>query len=180
MSAPQQKTVAFSDGPLVVCAQKQARILRLLPKVLDGEGLGHLDTDDMGGVVVGLGERVYDVLEVLVPDGLPPRWKYHGFASAGAMDADDYDPAHDQSPTLPQTIAVFHAAYEVNGLAALSEQLGKLLGVELAEAIRQLVAAQISQLMASQTSASWPPASGESTPVSSGTKVPDDRVTLQV
>lgn len=159
------RKVTLGRHEYTVVAQPHARIFRGLPRIF--EEMGGLDEGadltDATSAVNALGDRVHDVLRLFIPD-LMGKPEFLGYASQQAMDADEYDEAAvNAAPTMPQIIEAFEAAIDVNGGRRLGELLGKLLGPQLAESFRRVLAARVSQSL--QTSLS---PNGASASTSSG------------
>ncbi len=116
-------TVKLGEHELTVYAQRHAYLQNRLGKLVAGlmeRGQG-LDTDGLLGFV---GDSAYDVLCALIPavQTRIPRYEFAGYVSQEAMDADEYDPEADRSPTVPEIREAVRVAIDVNGL----DVLGKL------------------------------------------------------
>jgi hypothetical protein len=128
-----------------------------------------------------LGDRVYDVLRVFIPD-LMERWEFMGYGSQDAMERGEYVETKDASPTIPQINDALIAAVDVNGLRwvgrikdLLDPQLVKQeLNMMLARWVtqQQLTAAREEKPTSDTPSPSLPPQNGESALTSSGTSDP--------
>lgn len=104
-----------------------------------GLALQGLDTADLstGNFLETLGDRVYNVLQVFIPD-LMPRYTFLGFATEEAMEAGDYNPEYDHSPSATQVKEALLTGAEVNEIDLL-KHLGKLIGPELISTWAQTV-----------------------------------------
>ena len=117
----------------------------------------------------------YGVLCALIPTlpGLIPEHVFHGYSTAAAFEADDFDGdavAHLAGcPTIPEIEEAFTVAMKVNGIDKLVE-LGK--AVAGPEGLRLLRAQMLSSVAGSISSPTSPSQSGESDSTSSGTTVP--------
>jgi len=157
--------VRLGDETYTVVPQPHVRVQRTFPKVLRETfgNVGELDTSDVQSIVGGLGDGVYDVLKVFIDD-LMPRYKFMGFPTQQAMEADEYDDEYaDNAPTYPQILDAFEAIYRINGGARIQQGLGKALGPEILGAARAMAASWLSRMLQN----SQPP-SGESDSTSSG------------
>lgn len=96
-----------------------------------GLALQGLDTTDLAtsNIMEFLGERVYSVLRVFIPD-LMPEWEFLGYPTKEAQEQDQYDPEYDHSPSATQVKLAVTQAAEVNEIDLL-KHLGKLIGPEL-------------------------------------------------
>jgi hypothetical protein len=104
-----------------------------------GVALAGLDTTELssGSVVEFLGERVYAVLNVFIPD-LMPKYEFLGFRTQEDLDADKYEPVHDHSPSPTQVKTALLLGAEINEIDLL-KHLGKLIGPELLQTWAQTV-----------------------------------------
>jgi hypothetical protein len=104
-----------------------------------GVALAGIDTTELssGSVVEFLGERVYAVLNVFIPD-LMPKYEFLGFRTEEALEADEYEPVHDHSPSPTQVKAALLLGAEINEIDLL-KHLGKLIGPELLQTWAQTV-----------------------------------------
>lgn len=153
------ETIEICGRKIPVVAQRHARLRHLL-KAEDFQAILGADYS----------REAYRVLGVLIP-ALPdavPEHEWEGFASREAMDADDYDEAHDTSPTPAEIIAAFEMAVKVNG----GGRLGKI--VELVQAGQGLAKLNAEAMAGSTTPGSpgSPGANGESPSTSTGPSSP--------
>src|SRR5262245_33000881 len=84
------------------------------------------DMTDTGDVLDLFQGRIYELLQVFIPD-LMERWEFEGYASESAMQADDYDEEADRSPDVPQLTDAFRVIAVVNDfswMGALKNFLG--------------------------------------------------------
>jgi hypothetical protein len=104
-----------------------------------GLALQGLDTAQLssGNIMDFLGERVYAVLRVFIPN-LMPRHEFLGFKDVEAEEKDEYDPEFDNSPSPTQIKEALLQAAEVNEIDLL-KHLGKLIGPELIQTWAQTV-----------------------------------------
>jgi hypothetical protein len=136
---PGPQTVHLGDSDFLIVAQRHAYLRRRLSAVIDS--LTGSEVEGAGGIMELVGSRMYEVLAAFIPNFMP-RWKYEGFASQGAMEAGEYDEAHDASPTFEEQFNAISVALEVNGLNRL-RALGNVVSPEL---IRALIAEQIANV----------------------------------
>lgn len=111
--------VSLGGIEVPVTEQRYARLQHTLSKTVAGLGDGLEDIDGWDNLLAALGERTYQVLEVLVPalSEELPEWKFRGFVSREAFERGEYDPERDEtSPTVPEIKRAFTVAFEVNGL----------------------------------------------------------------
>jgi len=96
-----------------------------------GVVLQGLDTTDLatGNILEFLGDRAYGVLAVFIPD-IMPKYEFLGFATLEALEADEYNPDYDKSPSATQIKEALLKGAEVNEIDLL-KHLGKLIGPEL-------------------------------------------------
>lgn len=170
MSSP-PVTVQLGEHSYHLVAQRHARIWRTLPDVVSHAADIELDGSDLSSLVASLGDGVHAVLQVFIPD-LMPAWKFDGFASEQAREQNAYDPDADRSPTQPELLDAFEAAWRVNGMHRVGQSLGKLLGPDLTAPLRTLIVGRIRTMTDSPTSPSSPPENGESASTSSTTSPP--------
>ena len=104
-----------------------------------GVALQGLDASELstGNVLEFLGERVYAVLQVFIPE-LMPRYEFLGFATKEAEESNDYDPEYDHSPSPSQVKEALLKGAEVNEIDLL-KHLGKLIGPDLLQTWVQTV-----------------------------------------
>lgn len=104
-----------------------------------GVALQGLDTAALssGNVVEFLGERVYAVLSVFVPD-IMPKYEFLGYSTQEALEADDYNPDYDRSPSASQIKTALLTGAEVNEIDLL-KHLGKLIGPDIVRTWAQTV-----------------------------------------
>jgi hypothetical protein len=88
-------------------------------------------------VVQFLGDKVYAVLEIFIPD-LMPEYEFHGYATKDALAADEYDEEYDRSPSPTQVKQALMVCTHVNEIDLLSH-LGKLIGPEVIQGWIQTV-----------------------------------------
>lgn len=154
--------------------QPHAVILRKFPKVFaDAQDLGSMEIDSIDGVIMLLGDRVYDALKLFIPN-LMSKHEYHGFVSQEAMDAGSFDEGYamEHAPTLPQVFDAFETAMEVNGGKRLTALLGKALGPEVSRAMRSFVVAQMRVRLSEMSLNSPSQQGGSETSTPSGTTPP--------
>jgi hypothetical protein len=133
-----------------------------------GVALSGLDTADLssGNIIELLGDRVYAVLAVFIPDVMP-KYEFLGYATEEALQADEYNPDYDHSPSATQVKDALMKGAEVNEIDLL-KHLGKLIGPEIMRTWAQTV--MIDSMKASlQTSAGT---SGDTTGITSGLSSP--------
>lgn len=143
------------------------------------DDLAQLDErEGLDNIVNLLGGYLYDVLHVFIPD-LMPRHEFNGFATAEAMDASDYNENADTSPTVPQIVAAFRVAIDVNGLRWVGKLKDffdpRLVRAQLNAVMAKWAAEQrkrLAETNGSPDSESLQPPSGESEPTTSGTSEP--------
>lgn len=156
--------VTLGDVTVPVYPQRHAYLANRLGKTLQGfvESGEEVSTENF---IAFLGGGAYDVLAALIP-ALPsrlPRHVFAGFPSEEAMDEGTYDEISDKSPTFPEIVSAFEAAWRVNRFDVLGK-LGSLVDPTMLKAwLRVEMAKRLSM-----TSQSSQPQSGESDPMSSG------------
>jgi hypothetical protein len=94
-------------------------------------------------VVSALGGAAYNVLRVFIPR-LMEEHEFRGYRSAAALEAGDYDPEADASPSFPQIVGAFETVTRVNRFDLFSH-LGKLVGPQMREALTALVVARMTE-----------------------------------
>lgn len=161
--------VLLGQAEFEVIDQPHAYLLHELSEVLGRvlEAGGSLDGDDL---IRSLGDGVYDVLAVFLPDLSKriPKHEFAGYASVSAQEAGEYDAEFARrTPTIPQIAGALDAAVEVNG----REYFAKLFGFVDPKLVRAVVTERMAGSL-SMRSASSPRTSGESAPMSSGDAAP--------
>lgn len=172
--------IKLADHTIRVVGQKHAYLLHEVPKFLaklpDGARAFIDSADgDLGDITEQLpgflGEHVYEALALLIPgaDGKPgglenilPEHEFRGFATREAMDAGEYDPAYDKSPSFDEIVGAFEAVIKVNRFEVfrhVKDALGAGGGLDPTKA-------------RSMISPSSPRTNGASAPTSSGTTPP--------
>jgi hypothetical protein len=109
-----------------------------------------------------------------------PKWRFHGFASNGAYEADEWDEDAQEAqngPSLRQIILAFEAGMLVNGGDRLKSMVGKILGPQLAQPIRGLLAAEVSQRLQTSLSTNGASASESSTTTPPTTEETSEEIT---
>lgn len=76
-----------------------------------------------------LGDRIYQVLKVFIPD-LMPEYEFHGYATKESFEEDKYEEEYDHSPSPTQVKQALSTCSHVNEIDLLSH-LGKLIGPEV-------------------------------------------------
>ena len=162
-------TVTLGTVEFDVLDQPHAYLLHhlsgVVQQILDsGSGV---DVDSLVGF---LGDGVYDVLCVFLPDLRKrlPAHEFAGYPNRAAMDERVYDEEYARrTPTIPQIAHALEQCIEANG----GEWFKKLIGL----VDPQLARAAVTEMTAtylSKTSANSPLTSGESAPTSSGVADP--------
>lgn len=166
--------VKLGERSLPLVGQPWAAILHEFGAIYDRirEDGGELDTDhlDAAGIVGFLGKYAYDALEVFIPklsDYDMPRWRFLGYRSRDAMDAGDYSRADDKSPSFPQIIEAFEAAFATNGGQRLIGMLGKVIEPEILRAETSLALSEWRERQSGSPNS--PGTSGTSVTTTSGT-----------
>lgn len=124
---------------------------------------GGMDGDDL---VTFLGDGVYDVLAVFLPDleKRLPRHEFHGYPNKAAMEEGVYDEEYARkTPTITQIVTAFNTGIEVNG----GDFFRRVFGFLDPKLVRAVITERLADSL-STTSASSPPESGESVSTSSG------------
>jgi hypothetical protein len=111
-----------------------------------------------------LGDRAHAVLKVFIPD-LMPEWEFLGYPTKEALEAGDYNPEYDKSPSPREVRRAFQVAAQINEFDLL-KHLGKLIGPDT---IRAYLAERMADSMTS-ASASSSVTSGDTHSTSSGTE----------
>jgi hypothetical protein len=111
--------IKLGEREYTVVAQRHAYLQRQLgPRAREVAELAGGDTAEF----IKAGTTGYHkMLQVFIPD-LMPIWEWEGYASATAMDTDQYDEEADKSPTIDQMVVAFQAVAAVNRL----DLVGKL------------------------------------------------------
>lgn len=105
----------LGDEEYLVVAQRHARLRRELGKLFQNLGdLGDLEIDSANSMLDLVGDKVYDLLAIFIPD-LMPKYEFMGYATSEAMEADRYDEEADRSPTQPQIREAIERCLDVNG-----------------------------------------------------------------
>jgi hypothetical protein len=155
--------VELGDVTYMIVPQRIGYLRSRLGVVLAGLIDMELTGDNIADI---LGEKVYGVLSVFIPD-LMPEWEFQGFATKEAMTEDQYDEKYDKSPSPTQIRRALAAVAEVNEIDLL-RHLGKLIGPDL---IRSWVAGALADSMQAN-SPKQPLTSGESLGTSSPVSEP--------
>lgn len=135
----------------------RARILRGLAELQQVVGVD-------GVQVVDVDRAVYRALERLAPN-VPkyvPMHTFLGYGSPEAMEAGDYDPELDESPTIPEVRAAIVAAAEVSGLDVVKHLRSLVDPTVIRELVTGLVEEAIAETLESTSSASSPSENGGS------------------
>lgn len=157
--------VVLGDETYTVVPQRIGYLRSKLGVVLSGI----LDAELRGDNVVDvLGDKLYGVLQVFIPD-LMPEWEFHGFPTREAMDADEYNEEYDSSPSATQIKRAMQAVADVNEIDLL-RHLGKLIGPDL---IRGYLARAVADSMEANLPRSQP-TNGESPGTPSLTSAPTE------
>jgi hypothetical protein len=166
MTSP--KEITLGEHTLPVYAQRHAYLINRLGRFMRElqENAGDLDADDLLGF---LQARSYELLCALVPslERRVPEYEYRGYSSREAMEAGEYDPEADQSPTLPEIREALTQASVVNGFDIFLH-LKALVDPTLA---RSWLSAQLAEAIL-QNSPNSPSANGDSASMSSTTTAP--------
>jgi hypothetical protein len=126
--------VVLGDYEYHVVPQRIGYLRSQFGLALQGLDARELSTDDFIGF---LGERVYAVLKVFIPQVMP-RHEFLGFKSAEAEEQEEYDPEFDNSPSATQIKEALLQGAEVNEIDLL-KHLGKLIGPDLLQTWVQTV-----------------------------------------
>lgn len=117
-----------------VYAQRHAYLMNKLGKQAaalaslgEGDSLSSVDN-----AVSMLGERVYGILKVLIPQ-LMPEYEFRGYATVEAMEKDEYQEEYDKSPSVPEVIDAVQLCLKVNRLD-LAAHLGKIVDLDMVRA----------------------------------------------
>lgn len=169
-------TVTLGQHDYEVVAQPYARIFRGISKIIgDAGGLDPTTLESPEMLAVGLEDQAHGFLKLLVPN-LMPAWEFEGYTSAAAKAAGEYDDeAVNRTPTLPQIIGAFEAAFEVNGGRRFADSVGKLIGPALLQEARKMLALGLSKnlrstLARSGESGSTPPSAKRPTSDANGSE----------
>src|SRR5262245_991879 len=156
-------TVVLGDYEYTVVPQRIGYLRSQFGVALQG-----LDTQDLAthNILEFLGGRVYAVLKVFIPD-LMPEHEFLGFATREAMQAEDYNPEYDHSPSATQVKLALGRSAEVNEIDLL-KHLGKLIGPDLLQTWVQTM--MIDSMKASLQTSVEP--SGDGPTTTSGQNVP--------
>ena len=121
------------------------------------------------GVAAYAGAGAYKLLCTLVPNfsKFVPEYKWMGFGSQSAMDADVYDEQQDDSPTFPEIVTAFETVIRVNRFDLVKE-LRHLVDPQTADLIRKKIKVEVATAI-SESSQELPSPSGGSAPTSSST-----------
>jgi hypothetical protein len=126
--------VKLGDHEYVVVPQRIGYLRSKLGTVLGGI----VDADlASSNIVQFLGDKVYDVLAVFIPD-IMPEYEFHGYATNEAMAEDKYDEEYDHSPSPTQVRQSLVSCTHVNEIDLLSH-VGKLIGPEVLQSWAQTV-----------------------------------------
>ena len=169
--------VKLGDTEYTVVEQPFPRLWRGINAIAKDAGLGELELSDAETVVLLLGDKAYEALQLFIPN-LMAKWKFHGYESASSYEQEEFNPDSEEAkhaPTLRQMILAFEAGIEVNGGKRLTDMVGKTLGPQLAQAARGLMAAEVSNRLATS-----PSTNGDSPSESSTTTLPTTEEPLPV
>ena len=163
MAEPEK--VRLGDHELDVYAQRHAYLAKKLGKLF---ATFAQSGEELSADMLSYGQgAVYELLSIFIPQ-LPkrmPEYEFRGYASKEALDADEYDPEQDKSPTVPEVTSALEAVTRVNRFDLL-KHLGRWVDSDLLRArLNQELAMQ-----ALMTSPNLPSTNGESQQTSSGTK----------
>lgn len=160
--------VRLGDVVVPVYAQRHAYLANRLGRTFQAfvESGEQLATENF---LSFLGGQTYEVLSALIPalGSRMPKHVFAGFGSPEAMDAGEYDPGQDRSPSFPEMVEAFECVWRVNRF----DVVGKLGSIVDPTLLRAAVRAQMAERL-STTSQSSPPMSGGSDRTSSGTTAP--------
>ena len=183
---PGSVPVQIGIGQYHVTEQPLFRVGRQLARIQELASAFSEDAEefDIGGVILGLGDGLYDVVKAFIPD-LMAKWEFNGFPSKEAYEAGEYDPdaaAAGNGPKLSQLLDLFDAILQVYDAPRLKAYLGKTplagyasrwVAVEMDTRLKEL---QARQAMAEETlsgpSLSSPSTNGDSPSESATTTLP--------
>jgi hypothetical protein len=164
--------VKLGDHNYEVVPQRLGYLRSKLGQVFNALTEVDQDVTGVGDVLALLGDRVYDVLKVLIPD-LMPKWEFAGFATQEAMDANDYDERYDKSPDPRQVALALQITLALNRLD-LIRHLTKIVDPTLARAYINRAIAE-SMESATTTSQNLPVPSTDGPSTTSGQTPPIDQ-----
>jgi hypothetical protein len=148
----EEVSVFLGDKEYRCVPQRKAYLQKKLSKVFSMEGL-NLDEDaSFESFMKLVDEHAYKVLRVFIPD-LMPEYEFAGYASAQAMEQDDYDEDRDKSPTVPQVRNAVGVLVELNGLD-LAKYLKNFVSPDF---LRAFMTSQIANLMTGDSATSSAP-----------------------
>jgi hypothetical protein len=160
--------VTLGQHTIPVYAQRHAYLINRVGRFIRDlqQSAGDTGSDDLLPYIQA---RSYELLCALMPnlEKRLPEYEYRGYSSREAMDAGDYDPEQDQSPTLPEIRRALTEASTVNGFDVLLH-LRALVDPQL---VKGWVSAQVAEAIL-QTSPSSPSANGASDSTTSTPKPP--------
>lgn len=164
-------TVTLGDHTIPVVAQRHARLTNRLSSFVTA--LVASDSEITGDSILAfLGDQVYAALCAFIPaieeHGGLPEWEFKGYASQAAMDEQQYDPAMDRSPTVPEIVAAFEAAIKVSRFDVFKSVLG-LVDPKL---LRAVITNQMAEALDSTPSARSPSLTGGPGPSTSSGMTP--------
>lgn len=163
----EREGITISLGPYEyrVTPQKLGRIERKLGAVLEAFGSG--DAEQAAEVNAG---TLHEAFQVFVPDVMP-LWEFRGRMSADDDGTEEYDPARDHSPTVPELIQAIEAIFTVNGGDRLARFFGRFVEPKVLEAT---ISARLAEWAATSSapSQSEPPQNGGSASTTSMTRKP--------
>lgn len=126
--------IKLGDHTYVVVPQRIGYLRSKLGVVLSGLVDADLASNN---VIQFLGDKVYAVLKVFIPD-LMPEYEFHGYATKEALAKDEYDEEYDHSPSATQVKQALAVCTHVNEIDLLSH-VGKLIGPEVIQSWFQTV-----------------------------------------
>jgi hypothetical protein len=126
--------VKLGDHEYIVVPQRIGYLRSKLGAVLAGVVDADLATSN---VIQFLGDKVYSVLAVFIPD-IMPEYEFHGYATREAMEQDKYDEEYDHSPSPTQVKQAISVCTRVNEIDLLGH-LGKLIGPDVIQGWFQTV-----------------------------------------
>lgn len=151
---------------LPVYDQSWARIVNRLGRLIDGLGesaLAELDGFDPESLVHALGDKLYEAVEIFVPN-LPDK-----------IGKDEFE-HEDTAATIPQLVAAFETFFAINGGERLLKMLGGVFDPKLVKAELNLMATDALETWRDSRSTGSPnspsPSDGSAPPPNSGTSDP--------
>jgi hypothetical protein len=174
------ESITLGDETYLVVPQRHTRLTRRL--FSDGgvfasiQDLTTLNTEEgLDSIIGALGGKIYEVLEVFIPD-LMPRWQFEGYASEQFAADGQYDEEADRAPTVPEIKNALVVAIRVNGLDWIGQlkQLvdPRVLKNQISLTMARMGSAARESRGLGEPSLSSLPQNGASEPTSSGTTEP--------